>query len=218
MLVKRIKKNNLLIDGIIPNRKAFTTKMLNILYHHFEKNGNKFIIHISKILNDLEMDKNDTNNKNMVKQALKDLQEPILLKNIEYKKEKIEWIQAAFLTNVISYKNGKYNDLHITINKIIINGLKQKESFTPVELSISNKFKTKYGLEIYELFLRNKNFRKYTTTFNLEALNLKFNTNYKYMSNVIVRLENGLKEIKNITNTDIKIDYNKQEKLLKFFW
>lgn len=52
------------------------------------------------------------------------------------------------------------NYIEIKLSDTLIEGLKQKKHFTTIDLATSNKFKTKYGIVIYEIYLRYKNAKR----------------------------------------------------------
>ena len=111
-----------------------------------------------------------------------------------------------------------------TRDGMTIEALKQKGGYTPIELEICNKFRTKYGLKIYEMYLRyyslpnkeGKGVGKISKT--KEHLNLIFGTNYKAPSDMKRGIDRGINEIEKITGEIISCFYNKAEKKFIFGW
>jgi hypothetical protein len=54
--------------------------------------------------------------------------------------------------------------------------------------------------------------------FDMDTLNKKFGTNYKYNSDILKCINRGLKEIKKITDIDISVKWQKDFKKFGFFW
>ena len=80
-----IRKNNALTDGNIPDRKVIANKLVNALYFKYEKEGANFKIAINELANLLGMTSNSGKTKDMITDGLKILQQPIELRNFEYK-------------------------------------------------------------------------------------------------------------------------------------
>jgi len=219
-----IKKNNALVDGNIPDRKVLANKLVNVLYKNYEEQGEEFTISIPDLLRSLNMASDSGNNRQKIKEAIKFLQYPIELRNFEYNGKGIEWLSAPFLSRAkIEKKNSTI--IHFKLDSELIAGLKQKEQYTIIDLDISNKFRTKYGIVIWEMYLRYKNQNRSGVpenwtyqTFSLEDLNKKFGTNFKHNSKMLEGVERGLKEIKKITNKDIQVNFQKDIKKFGFFW
>jgi hypothetical protein len=163
-------------------------------------------------------------NKVKLKQAIKTLQQPIELRDFEYKGNGIEWLSAPFLNRAIITK-AKTNEITFMLDDMLIQALKQKKHYTEIDLTVSNKFKTKYGIVIWEMYLRYKNqpragVPKEITyqTFSIEELNKKFGSNYKTKSEIKRCIDRGLKEIKKITDKDIAVKWQNDLKEFGFFW
>ena len=54
--------------------------------------------------------------------------------------------------------------------------------------------------------------------FDMDTLNKKFGTNYKYNSDILKCINRGLKEIKKITDIDISVKWQKDFDKFGFFW
>ncbi len=218
-----IKKNNALTDGNIPDRKVLANKLVNVLYKNYEEKGVEFTITIPDLLRSLNLAVDSGNNRQKIKEAIKILQYPIEIRNFNYKGDKISWISAPFLSRA-SMKVKNSTIINFKLDDMLIEALKQKKEYTVIDISISNKFKTKYGIVIWEMYLRYKNQKrdneeKWTyQSFTLDELNRKFATKYKHASEIKRSVERGLKEIKKITGKDITVRYIKQEKKFYFWW
>ena len=93
-----VHKNNALTDGNIPDRKVIANKLVNALYYKYEKEGANFKIAINELANLLGMTSNSGKTKDMITDGLKILQQPIELRNFEYKGRGIKWLSAPFLS------------------------------------------------------------------------------------------------------------------------
>ena len=216
-----IKKNNALTDGNIPDRKVLANKLVNVLYKNYEEKGVRFDISFPDLIRSLGMKSNSGQNRNRVKEAIKLLQYPIEVRNFTYKGKGIKWLSVSFMSAYI--ENGYADTIKIKLDDMLIEALKQKKEYTVIDINISNKFKTKYGIVIWEMYLRYKNQKrndeKWTyQSFTLDELNRKFATRYKHSSQMQRSMERGLKEIKKITDKDITVHYIKQEKKFYFWW
>jgi len=217
------KKNNALTDGNIPDRQVLTNKLVNVLNKLYEDNGVKFEISFPDLIRSLGMTSNSGKNRERVKEAIKILQYPIEVRNFNYKGKGIKWLSVSFLS---AYIESGYSDIiKFKLDDMLIEALKQKEQYTIIDLDISNKFRTKYGIVIWEMYLRYKNQNRSEVggrwtfqTFSLEDLNRKFGTNFKHNSKMLEGVERGLKEVKKITDKDIYVQLQKETNKIGFFW
>jgi hypothetical protein len=219
-----VKKNNALTDGNIPDRKVMANKLVNALYFEYEQKGDTFKIAINDLANLLGMTSNSGKTKEMIADGLKILQQPIEVRNFEYKGKGIKWLSSPFLQEATIYTEDK-NYIEIKLSDKLIEALKQKDHYTIIDLEVSNKFKTKYGLVIWEMYLRYKNQKREKVPnevtyqmFSLEELNKKFGTNYNYTSQMQRSIDRGLKEIEAITEKKIAVKWQKDLKQFGFFW
>ncbi|WP_457611291.1 replication initiation protein [Lutibacter sp.] len=219
-----IKKNNALVDGNLPDRKVLANKLVNVLYSSYEREGNEFSITIPDLLRSLNMASDSGNNRKKIKEVIKFLQYPIELRDFEYKGKGIEWLSAPFLSRA-KIEKGNSTLIHFRLDDELIAGLKQKEQYTIIDLNISNKFHSKYGIVIWEIYLRYKNQSRSGVpenwtyqTFTLEELNKKFGTKFKHNSKMLEGINRGLKEIKKITGKDIKVNFLSEKREFGFFW
>ena len=121
-----IRKNNALTDGNIPDRKVIANKLVNALYFKYEKEGANFKIAINELANLLGMTSNSGKTKDMITDGLKILQQPIELRNFEYKGRGIKWFSSPFLQEAKIYTDDK-NYIEIKLSDTLIEGLKQKK-------------------------------------------------------------------------------------------
>jgi hypothetical protein len=219
-----IKKNNALTDGNIPDRKVMANKLLNALYFKYEQEGDTFRIAINDLAELLGRNRNCGKTKQMISDGLKILQQPIEIRNFEYEGKGVKWHSSPFLQQATIYTEDK-NYIDVKLSGMLIEALKQKEHYTVIDLEISNKFKTKYGLVIWEMYLRYKNQQRDKVPnevtyqmFSLDELNKKFGTSFKYTSKMLEGIERGLKEIEVITKKKIVVKYQKNLKKFGFFW
>ena len=210
-----IKKNNALVDGNIPDRVVLTNKLVNGLYKYYEELGTDFTVKIPDLLRLLGLNASSGNNKIKLNDAIKTLQQAIELRNFKYNGKGIQWLSAPFLNRAMIIKD-KTNEIRFMLDDMLIEGLKQKKHYTEIDISITNQFKTKYGIVIYEMYLRYKNaprdkIPKEITyqMFSMDDLNKKFGTNYKYNSDILKCINRGLKEILRITDKKIAVKWQK---------
>lgn len=221
--IKKINKHNALTDGYIPNtgKGVLPDRLINCFYWKFEKEGESFFVSMSELRGLLEI--KSTKDDVRIWDAIKVLQIPLQIRDFTFKGRGIKRVSASFLSEVIEWKD-RENFLHIKVSEMIIEAMKQKAGYTPMELNICNKFKTKYGLKLYEMYLRyyslpnreGKGVGKITKS--KDELNRIFGTTYKAPSDIKRGIERGLKEIEKITGEFINCFYNKPEKLFVFGW
>ena len=218
-----VKKNNALTDGYIPKppKQVLPDKLLNALYWKFENEGERFSITLSELrgLLGLKSSKDD----HRIIEAIGILQAPIFLRNFEYQGREIEWTSAPFLSEATKYKDGR-NIVEFAINPKVIAALKQKYGYTPLEIEICNRFKTKYGLKLYEMFRRyetlpnGKGEGVGTIAKSIEELNKLFGTKYQHPSKIKEGIDRGLKEIEKHTGILITVFWDKIKKKFVFSW
>ena len=219
-----INKNNILTDSNLPDSAVLTQKLVNVLYSNYEIKGAEFTIHIKELCKQLDIS-NQSRNHSRIKDSLKILKQPIELRNFNDKKgRKLKWYLGSFLDKAKIFEDTmEYVD--IKIDEDLIEGMKQHKHYTKIDLEISNKFKTKYGIVIWEMYLRYKNAIREETPidltyqmFSLDELNSKFSTKYKYISEMERSLKRGLKEIEEITGIKIAVKWQKNFDKFGFFW
>jgi hypothetical protein len=222
-IIRTINKHNTLTDGYIPKtgKAILPDKLLNSLYWKFEEKGNDFILSMTEIRDILGL--KSIKDDYRIWDAIRMLQEPLQIRDFTFKGKGVKRVSAPFLSEVIEWKeNKKY--LNFKVNEIILEALKQKAGYTPIELNICNQFKTKYGLKLYEMYLRyyslpnreGKGVGKVSK--ELDELNNIFGTSYKAPSDMQRGLNRGINEIEKITGEAISCFYNKPEKKFIFGW
>jgi len=222
-IIRTINKHNTLTDGYIPKtgKAILPDKLLNSLYWKFEKKGNDFILSMTEIRDILGL--KSIKDDYRIWDAIRMLQEPLQIRDFTFKGKGVKRVSAPFLSEVIEWKeNKKY--LNFKVNEIILEALKQKAGYTPIELNICNQFKTKYGLKLYEMYLRyyslpnreGKGVGKISKELN--ELNNIFSTTYKAPSDMKRGLNRGINEIEKITGELISCFYHKAEKKFIFGW
>jgi hypothetical protein len=216
-----IKKHNSLTDGYIPKsaKQVLPDKLLNALYYKYEREGNKFVMSLQEIKQLLGL--RSDGNVERIYEAIGILRHPVVVKDFSYKGKKAKWASISFLKEAVRWVE-KENYIEFEISDMMIDVLKQKAGYTELSLEICSRFKTKYGLKIYEMYRRyykiNENNTNGYVMKDLDELNKKFGTNYKSPSGMLRGIERGLKEIERITKDKISCSYNKQQKMFVFSW
>lgn len=219
----QIKKNNALTDGhIAKNSKAvLPDKLINVLYWKYQENGSKFTISMTELrkLLDLKSIKDDER----IYAAIATLQTPLQIKNFSYKGKDVEWISAPFLSRAVRWTKTK-KMLEIEIDDMMLEALKQKAGYTPLNINICNQFKTKYGLKLYEMITRyyhlpNKEGKGVgTISKSITQLNIMFGSSYKTKSELKRGIDRGLSEIKKITEEHITCFFDHKKNKFVFGW
>lgn len=222
-----IKKHNSLTDGSVSKatRQVLPDRLLNALYYKYEREGPTFRLSIRELKGLLGLEKERDNER--IYQAISILQHPIQIRNFHYEKDMVAWISAPFLARAIQYKN-QLNFVEFTIDPIVLEALRQKAGYTPLDLRVCNRFKTKYGLKLYEMYRRYyslphkeaciKNRAAGIVKKDLTKLNILFGSNFTYPSQMLRAIKRGLEEIYQITQVSIHCFYTKKEKLFIFSW
>ncbi|BCD63176.1 hypothetical protein NitYY0826_P17 (plasmid) [Nitratiruptor sp. YY08-26] len=227
-----IKKHNSLTDGAIPGtpRQVLPDRLLNALYYKYEKEGPEFELSLQELkeLVGLAKEKDDQRIYNTI--AI--LQHPIQIRNFSYKGQEITWLSAPFLAMAIRYKQ-KNTKILFKIEPMVLEAIKQKGGYTPLDINICNRFKTKYGLKIYEMYQRYRSLPNRISEISsndigvikktLDELNFLFSTRYTSPSKLLDRQEKapinrGLREIQRVTGEVIECFYDKYQKLFVFSW
>ena len=221
--IKPFKKHNSLTDGYIPNtgKAVLPDKLINTLFWKFEQEGDSFIVSMSELrsLLGLKSTKDDLR----IIEAIKLLQAPIVLRDFTFQGEEIEWTSGPFLSRATKWKDGQ-KFIKIKLDEVIIEGIKQTYGYTPLELTVCNQFKSKYGLKLYEMFIRyyhlpNKEGKGVgMVTKSMDDLNKIFDTSFKHPSKILEGLNRGLKEIDKVTGELVTCFYHKGKKEFIFSW
>ena len=221
--IKPFQKHNALTDGYIPNtgRAVLPDKLVNTLFWKFEQEGDNFTLSMSELRKLLGL--KSTKDDDRIIEAIKLLQTPIVIRDFTFEGKGVEWTSAPFLSRATKWKDGqKY--IQIKLDDMIIEGIKQKYGYTPLELNLCNSFKSKYGLKLYEMFVRYYHLPNRegagvgTISKNMEELNKTFDSHYKQPSELLRGIKRGLKEIQKITDEEVTCFYNKHERKFIFGW
>jgi len=219
-----IKKHNSLTDGYIPksSKQVLPDKLLNALYYKYEREGNKFVMSLQELKQLLGL-KSD-GNVERIYEAIGILRHPVSVRDFTYKGKRAKWASISFLKEAVRWVE-KENYIEFEISDMMIEVLKQKVGYTELDLEICSKFKTKYGLKIYEMYKRYYKLEDSSQDINLgivkkdlNELNKKFGTDYKTPSGLLRGIKRGLSEIEKITGEKIECFYDKKEKFFVFFW
>lgn len=219
-----IHKNNILTDGKLPDSAVLTQKLVNVLYFNYETQGAEFTIHLKDLCKQLDIS-NQTRNHLRVKDSLRILKQPIELRNFNDKQgRKLKWYLGSFLDKAKVFED-TMDYVTIRLDEDLIEGMKQHKHYTRIDIETSNKFKTKYGIVIWEIYLRYKNAKRDEVPtevtyqdFSLDELNGKFGTDYKYISQMERSIKRGLQEIQKITDKDIAVNWIDTDKKFRFMW
>ena len=219
-----INKNNILTDSKLPDSAVLTQKLVNVLYSNYETQGAEFTIHIKDLCKQLDIS-NQTRNHLRIKDSLRILKQPIELRNFNDKKgRKLKWYLGSFLDKAKLFEDSM-DYVTIRLDEDLIEGMKQHQQYTKIDIETSNKFKTKYGIVIWEIYLRYKNAKRDGVPtevtyqdFSLDELNGKFGTDYKYISQMERSIKRGLQEIQKITDKDIAVNWIDTDKKFRFMW
>lgn len=227
---KLIKKHNSLTDGYIPKtpQQVLPDRLLNVLYYKFEREGEEFTLSLAEIKRLLGIPK-EKNNERIYK-AIAVLQLPIQIRNFYYKGKKVAWFSAPFLSKAVCYQN-KAQEIEFKIEPMVVEAIKQKGGYTPLDIDVCNRFKTKFGLKLYEMYRRYSslpNNKEGATIIykSLDELNKLFSTNYKNPSKLLTIKETkskppvnrGLEEIERVIGEKIFCFYDKTSERFVFSW
>jgi len=218
-----IKKHNALTDGYLtqPSKAVLVDKLINVLYWQYEECGEKFTLAMAQLrkLLGLKSIKDDTR----IYSAINVLQQPMQLRDFTYKNKQVYWISAPFLNRAIIWKSSK-NMIDFRLDDMMIEAFKQKAGYTPLKIDICNQFKTKYGLKLYEMFMRYYNLPNKegkgvgTVAKSLTELNNMFGTTYKTKSEILRGIERGLKEIQKISFELVTCFFDEKKQKFIFSW
>ena len=219
-----INKNNILTDSKLPDSAVLTQKLVNVLYSNYETQGAEFTIHIKDLCKQLDIS-NQTRNHLRIKDSLKILKQPIELRNFNDKKgRKLKWYLGSFLDKAKVFEDSM-DYVTIRLDEDLIEGMKQHKHYTKIDIEISNKFRTKYGIVIWEMYLRYKNAKREEVPsevtyqmFSLDELNSKFGTKFIHISKMMEGVNRGLIEVEKITGIKITVKWQKNFDKFGFFW
>ena len=220
-----LRKNNAVTDAKNGELSLGAMKSLDVIlqiYH--EKQEPKIYLEISYLRKKLGLERNN-DYVDRIKSYLLELKLPFELRDfrdIETGK-KISWALTSFLHDVKSYKESQHL-VEINISESFIEYMIDRAGYTSIDLSLSKKFKTKYGYKIYEMYRRYysmPNKVDKNTGFihkNINELNAKFGTKHKHASKLLEGINRGLKEIYFLTEEKILCEYDRSIKKFTFSW
>lgn len=219
-----LKKNNSITDAKNGFFSLRAMKLADILLQTYNKTEtNEFTIELKKIRKFLGM-QNNQNYVEEIKYLLKELKMPFELRDyVSVKGEMVQWSIVSFLNEAKIIKNSQHL-INISISESFIKYLTDKAGYTPIDLNLSNRFKSKYGYKIYELH------RRYLTLPNrhysdvgyiemtIDDLNFKFGTNHIHSSKMLEGIKRGITEIKKITDIELFCFYDNNKNKFVFSW
>lgn len=220
-----LRKNNAITDAKNGELSLGAMKSLDaILQVYYERQESKIQLELSYLRKKLGLERNN-DYVDRIKTYLLELKLPFELRDFKdiTSGKKVAWALTSFLHDVKSYKDAQHL-VEINISDSFIEYMVDKAGYTNIDLSLSKKFKTKYGYKIYEMYLRyysmpNK-IDKYIGIINkdISELNDKFGTKHKHASKMMEGINRGLKEIKILTDEDISCSYDRINKKFTFCW
>lgn len=220
-----LRKNNAITDAKNGELSLGAMKALDaILQVYQEKQETKMHLELSQLRKKLGLQNNNAYVER-IKTYLLELKLPFELRDFNDSKsgKKVSWALTSFLQDVKSYKESQHL-IEINISENFLDYLVEKAGYTSIDLSMSKKFKTKFGYKIYEMYLR------YYSLPNKEAnelgiikkdikdMNDKFGTTHQHASKMMEGIGRGLKEIQQVTGTEIFCFYEKVSKKFIFSW
>ncbi|MRJ01830.1 MAG: hypothetical protein C6I05_00095 [Epsilonproteobacteria bacterium] len=224
----KIRKHNSLTDGSTPQktaRQVLPDRLINALYYKYEREGAVFELSLGELKYLLGLEGERDNER--IYKAIAVLQHPIQIRDFRHGDREVVWMSAPFLARAIRYRDHS-NQIEFTIDPIIIEALHQKAGYTPLDLNVCNRFKTKYGLKLYEIYRRYytlphreryiESRRVGVIKKGLKELNILFGTHFKYPSQMLRAIERGVKEVRRVTGVFIHCFYARSEKLFVFSW
>lgn len=215
-----IHKKNELVRG--SDRYSLDAKKaLNAIYYGIQKSDYKNPIKIKlSTFRDLMNLQKDFRYIDRIKNALKELKQPIELNNYKDPRDNItySWYLLSFLDEAKFFKeNGTWNSI-IKVNDTMLQLMQIKGNFTKLDLvQYLNRFRTKYAMKLYEYL---KSFERYkyldvTDAHLRKLLAIENVKEYKYYSALQRLLERQIKEIQ--SKSDLKNLKMKAYKDLKIF-
>lgn len=220
-----LRKNNAITDAKNGELSLGAMKALDAILHIYQQTQEiKMQLELSYLRNKLGLQNNNAY-VDRIKNYLLELKLPFELRDFHDADtgRSVSWALTSFLNDVKSYKETQHL-VEINISENFLNYMVEKAGYTNIDLSMSKKFKTKYGYKIYEMYLRYYSMpNKIDNSLGiinktLDDMNDKFGTTHKHASKVMEGINRGLLEIKNLLDIDIYCFYNKIEKYFSFSW
>ena len=221
-MTKNIKKHNSLTDAKTGRLSLRSDKLINALYLLYEKDGENIQIAITELKELLDLKGGDYGED--IESRLQELRDhSIKFRNVKLSHGNYNYYVDSFIQS-FGIEREKQNYCKIRISESFIEAFKQKMGYTPIDLEICNKFKTKYGLKLYEMYLRyyslpNKEGEGVgTIARTINDLNEMFGTSYQTPSEIKRGIDRGLNEIEKITDEFINVFYHKGKRAFIFAW
>jgi len=187
-------------------------KLLKTQYITFKLASLKKLMNLEKVNNYIDI----------IKESLKELQQPIELNNFKHPDgTNYSWYSFSPLNDVGFTKN-EHDEwiVKIELSSLTKFLIEKKENYTTLELlPYLNKMRTKYSMKLYEYL---KSFEKYryidiTHGHIMKLLNLDPKSRYKYFSKTKELLDRQIKEIKEKTDLkNLKMLEIKEDKTFRF--
>lgn len=224
-VLKIAKKNNALTDGYIPKtgKEVLSDKLLNALVYKYEHEGTTFKMSLADVRRLLGLKSDSRKDNERIYKAFRTLGTGIEMRNFDYGGKGIKWATGVFCLATV-YKE-RQNYVEIVIDERTVSFLKQKYGYTAIDIDICNRFRSKFGLAVFEkIYLRYESLPNndeddvgYVSK-DLDTLNKIFDTNYNTPSEMLRSINRGLREINKITGEIITCYYDKTEKVFVFSW
>ena len=220
-----LRKNNAVTDAKNGELSLGAMKSLDAILHVYqETKETKIHLELSYLRKKLGLEKNN-DYVDRIKTYLLELKLPFELRDFREHKtgKEISFALTSFLNDIKSYKDTQHV-LEINISENFVDYMIEKSGYTEIDLTLSKKFKTKYGYKIYEMYLRyyGKPTKMGHDVGNINKtmleLNDKFGTNHKYVSKMLEGINRGIKEIEDLTGEQIFCFYEKSIKKFIFSW
>jgi hypothetical protein len=206
-----IHKKNELVRGT-DCYSLMAKRALNTIYWAYQKHPQNWKHDMAAItfstLRDMMGLEKDGRYVETIKDALRELREPLELNNFKHPIDNTtyQWLSISFLDEAGFKKNmdGEWV-VTVKISRLVAYMMQIKGNFTELELiPYLNKFRTKYAMKIYE-YLKSFGGYRYldiTQKHLMKLLNLDEKSKYRYMSDLTILLERQLKDI--AKKTDLK--------------
>lgn len=220
-----LRKNNAVTDAKNGELSLGAMKSLDVIlqiYHDSQES--QIQVELSYLRKKLGLKKNN-DYVDRIKTYLAELKLPFELRDFKdiNSGRKVDWALTSFINDVTSYKDSQHL-IDINISDNFIKYMVEKAGYTNIDLSLSKKFKTKYGYKIYEMYLRyysipNKVDSKFgTIKKDMSEMNFKFGTKHKHASKMLEGINRGIQEIQKLTGEEIYCEFVKVEKRFVFGW
>lgn len=220
-----IHKKNELVRGT--DRYSINAKRaLNTIYYGIQKNNlfkyPRFQIRFSTLRELMNLEK-DNRYVETIKNALRELREPLELNNFTHPTtgDKYSWYSLSFLNEVGFKKQDKELFAEVEMNQTMLKLMQIKDNFTKLDLmQYLNKFRTKYAMKLYEYL---KSFERYkyldiTDEHMRKLLAIENIKKYQYFSTLKELIERQIKEIQSKSDLkELKYRPYKTNKTFKFY-